>query len=101
VIPPKIQDWAEPVFHLYVIQTSRRDQLAAYLKEKGIQTGIHYPVPCHLQPAVKNMLGPQPKLGRTEGAADKILSLPIYPELDKEKVDFVCFNIKEFFKGNF
>ena len=101
VIPPKIQDWAEPVFHLYVIQTSRRDQLATYLKEKGIQTGIHYPVPCHLQPAVKNMLGPQPKLERTEGAADKILSLPIYPELDKEKVDYVCSNIKEFFKGNF
>jgi dTDP-4-amino-4,6-dideoxygalactose transaminase len=54
-----------------------------------------------LQPAVKNMLGIHPKLDKTEVAADKILSLPIYPELDKEKVDFVCFNIKEFFKGNF
>jgi len=97
VTPPKVQDWAEPVFHLYVIQTSRRDQLSAYLKEKGIQTGIHYPIPCHLQPAVKNMLGPQPKLERTEGTADKILSLPIYPELEEEKVGEVCQAIREFF----
>jgi dTDP-4-amino-4,6-dideoxygalactose transaminase len=98
VITPKVKDWAEPVFHLYVIQTPKRDQLATYLKEKGIQTGIHYPIPCHSQPAVKTMLGPQPKLERTEEAAEKILSLPIYPELDQEKVDFVCATIKEFFK---
>jgi dTDP-4-amino-4,6-dideoxygalactose transaminase len=97
MITPKVQDWAEPVFHLYVIQTSKRDSLATYLKERGIQTGIHYPVPCHLQPAVQNTLGPQPNLERTEEAAKKILSLPIYPELEKEKVDFVCATIKEFF----
>ena len=97
VITPKVQDWAEPVFHLYVIQTPERERLAAYLREKEIQTGIHYPVPCHLQPAVKNTLGRQPKLKRTEEAAKKILSLPIYPELEKEKVDFVCATIKEFF----
>jgi dTDP-4-amino-4,6-dideoxygalactose transaminase len=101
MITPKVQDWAEPVFHLYVIQTSKRDSLATYLKERGIQTGIHYPVPCHLQPAVQNTLGPQPNLERTEEAAKKILSLPIYPELEKEKVDFVCATIKEFYKGNF
>jgi perosamine synthetase len=97
MITPKVQDWAEPVFHLYVIQTSKRDSLATYLKERGIQTGIHYPVPCHLQPAVQNTLGPQPNLERTEEASKKILSLPIYPELEKEKVDFVCATIKEFF----
>ncbi len=98
VITPQVQDWAVPVFHLYVIQTSKRDHLATYLKERGIQTGIHYPIPCHLQPAVKNALGRQPKLKRAEEAAQKILSLPIYPELEKEKVDFVCENIMGFFK---
>jgi perosamine synthetase len=98
---PKVQDWAEPVFHLYVIQTMKRDSLATYLQERGIQTGIHYPIPNHLQPAVRNTIGPQPKLERTEEAAKKILSLPIYPDLEKEKVDFVCATIKEFFKGNF
>jgi dTDP-4-amino-4,6-dideoxygalactose transaminase len=97
VITPKVQDWAEPVFHLYVIQTSKRDPLATYLKERGIQTGIHYPIPNHQQPAVRNAMGPQPKLERTEEAANRILSLPMYPELDKEKVDFVCKTIREFF----
>ncbi len=97
VITPKVRDWAEPVFHLYVIQTPERENLATYLKEREVQTGIHYPIPCHLQPAVKNTLGRQPKLKRTEETANKILSLPIYPELEKEKVDFVCAAIKEFF----
>jgi dTDP-4-amino-4,6-dideoxygalactose transaminase len=101
VITPKVEGWAEPVFHLYVIQTQKRDSLADYLREKGIQTGIHYPIPNHQQPAVRNTVGPQPKLERTEEAAQKILSLPIYPELEKEKVDFVCATINEFFKGNF
>ena len=98
VVTPKVQDWAEPVFHLYVIQTSKRDPLATYLKERGIQTGIHYPIPNHQQPAVRNAMGPQPKLERTEEAAKNILSLPMYPELDKEKVDFVCSAIREFFR---
>ena len=98
VITPMVKDWAEPVFHLYVIQTPRRDNLSAYLKERGIQTGIHYPIPNHLQPAVRNTLGAQPELKRTEEAATQILSLPIYPELEKEEVDFVCAAIKEFFK---
>jgi dTDP-4-amino-4,6-dideoxygalactose transaminase len=97
VITPQARDWAEPVYHLYVIQTPDRDKLADFLKEKGIQTGIHYPIPNHQQPAVRNALGPQLKLERTEKAAQKILSLPIYPELEKEKVDFVCANIRDFF----
>ena len=84
------RDWAEPVFHLYVIQTPEKGELADYLKEKGVQTGIHYPIPNHQQPAVVRTLGPQPKLERTEEVVQKILSLPIYPELEKEKVDYVC-----------
>ncbi len=97
VIPP-LKNWAEPVFHLYVIQTERRDELARYLKEKGVQTGIHYPIPNHQQPGVVNTLGTQPRLERTEQAVNKILSLPIYPELDKEKVNYVCGAIKDFFE---
>jgi dTDP-4-amino-4,6-dideoxygalactose transaminase len=94
---PQARDWAEPVYHLYVIQTPDRDKLADFLKERGVQTGIHYPVPNHQQPAVRNALGQQPKLGKTEDTVKKILSLPIYPELEKEKVDFVCATIGEFF----
>lgn len=96
---PKIKNGTEPVFHLYVIQNSKRDELAVYLQDKGIQTGIHYPIPCHLQPAVINSLGPQPKLSRTEEVVKKILSLPIYPELGKMEVEYICSEIKNFFKN--
>jgi dTDP-4-amino-4,6-dideoxygalactose transaminase len=99
VITPQAKDWAEPVFHLYVIQTPDRDKLADFLKEKEVQTGIHYPIPNHQQPAVKKTLGLQPKLKKTEEVAGKILSLPMYPELEKEKVDFVCKAIREFFES--
>ncbi len=100
VIIPKVKDWADPVFHLYVIQTSKRDSLLAYLKEQGIQTGIHYPVPNHLQPAVQNTLGPQPKLIKTEEVTSRILSLPIYPGLKKEEVERICSLIKDFFMNS-
>jgi len=96
---PQAKDWAEPVYHLYVIQTPDRDKLGDFLKEKGIQTGIHYPIPNHQQPAVRNALGQQPKLAKTEKMAKKILSLPIYPELEKEKAEFVCSAIREFFQS--
>jgi dTDP-4-amino-4,6-dideoxygalactose transaminase len=98
VTTPQAMDWAEPVYHLYVIQTFDRDKLAGFLKERGIQTGIHYPIPNHFQPAVRNTLGQQLELKKTEDTVKKILSLPIYPELEKEKVDFVCASIKEFFR---
>jgi len=99
VVTPKVKGGAEPVFHLYVIQTSRREALATYLKEKGIQTGIHYPIPCHLQPATRHILGSQDRLERTEKVAKEILSLPIFPELDKEKVGYICTAIQNFFNG--
>ena len=97
VLLPVVKDWAEPVFHLYVIQTPRRDELASYLKDNGVQTGIHYPIPNHLQPGVVNTLGFQPGLSGTEGRVKKILSLPIYPDLEKEQVDYVCGVIRKFF----
>jgi dTDP-4-amino-4,6-dideoxygalactose transaminase len=72
--------------------------LGSFLKSREVQTGIHYPIPNHLQPAVRTTLGPQPKLERTERKANEILSLPIYPELEKEKVDFVCAAVRDFFE---
>jgi len=97
IILPKQREWAEAVYHLYVIQTPQRDILAEFLKKKGIQTGIHYPIPNHHQPSVLKRLGKQSELVKTEDKVRKILSLPIYPELEKEKVDFICEAIQEFF----
>jgi dTDP-4-amino-4,6-dideoxygalactose transaminase len=97
VVTPRVREWAEPVYHLYVIQAEERDPLASYLKEQGVQTGIHYPIPNHQQPAVRNILGPQPVLERTEVAAQKILSLPMFPEIEKQQVDFVCQAVRKFY----
>jgi dTDP-4-amino-4,6-dideoxygalactose transaminase len=99
VITPKSMDWAEPVYHLYVIRTPERDKLSQFLKEKGIQTGIHYPIPSHKQKAISNYYDSWCKLTKTEEFVDKILSLPMYPELEKDKVDYICESIKEFFDG--
>ncbi len=94
--PPE-RPWAKAVYHMYVIQTERRDDLAKYLQGKGIGTGIHYPVANHQQPAVKNLYAKLPSLPKTEAAVDRILSLPVYGELPLEDVDLVCDAIAEFF----
>lgn len=85
------------VYHMYVIQTERRDDLAKHLQGKGIGTGIHYPVANHQQPAVTSRYSDLPSLPKTEAAVNQILSLPIYGELPMEDVDLVCDAIAEFF----
>ena len=94
--PPEIE-WAYAVYHMYVIRTERRDQLAKHLQSKGIGTGIHYPVANHQQPVVTKIYSDLPKLPHTEAAVKEILSLPIYGELPPEDVDYVCDAILEFF----
>lgn len=93
---PVEQPWAESAYHMYVIQTDQRDALGAYLKEQGIGTGIHYPVPNHKQPAITNRFSDIPELRRTESAVKRILSLPIYGELPLEDADYVCDRITAF-----
>lgn len=87
-----------PVYHLYVIRVPRRDELQAYLKEKSIFTGIHYPVPNHLQPAM-NSLGYKPgDFPVTEQAVTEILSLPMFAELTDDEITEVVAQIKAFYK---
>jgi dTDP-4-amino-4,6-dideoxygalactose transaminase len=95
-IPPE-RPWARHVYHMYVIATDKRDQLAEFLKSKGIGTGIHYPIANHQQPAMKKMYSDLPSLPRTEEAVTQILSLPIYGDLPLEDVDYVCDAVLEFF----
>ncbi len=79
---PRRRFTAEHVFHQYVLETADRDGLRARLKESGIGTNIHYPMPVHLQPAYRGRvpLGPL-GLKRTEAAATRVLSLPMYPQM--------------------
>ena len=87
-----------PVFHLFVTQTDKRDGLLQFLSQKEIFAGIHYPVPVHLQPAYLNRVKTL-DLSVTEKIAGKIISLPLYPELSTEKVEYVIESIKSFFSN--
>jgi dTDP-4-amino-4,6-dideoxygalactose transaminase len=95
--PPE-QAWAMAVYHMYVIRTQRRDALAKFLQDRGIGTGIHYPIANHQQPAITNLYKDIPKLPNTEAAVREILSLPIHGELALEDVDYVSDCIAEFLK---
>ena len=97
--PPVEIDGAESVYHLYVIQTDRRDDLQTYLKKNGIDTGLHYPVPLHLQEAYKSLGHKAGDFPVAEKAAQRILSLPMYPELREDQIRYVCEKISTFFKG--
>ncbi len=98
VILPAETPEVKHVYHLFVIRASRRDELMNYLKDNGISTGIHYPVPCHLQKAYQFLNYPQGSLPISEKYANEILSLPMYAELHEEEIRFVCEKIKEFYQ---
>jgi perosamine synthetase len=91
-------DGAEPVYHLYVIQTDARDALAGHLAKHGVETGIHYPLPNHRQPAtLARIQPPPPELPETERIVGRILSLPMYADLSDSDLDFVVEKVREFF----
>jgi dTDP-4-amino-4,6-dideoxygalactose transaminase len=95
---PKRRAEAIHVFHQYVIRLTERDRLRDWLHAVGIGTGIHYPVPVHLQPAYRGRLAAGPSgLGVTERAARQILSLPMYPQLSEEMIDCIITQIHGFF----
>ncbi len=81
----------EHVYHLYVMRCAERDAVQGKLRDAGIGTGIHYPMPVHLQPAYLGRIAIGPSgLGHTERAAREVLSLPLYPELTDDQVGAVC-----------
>lgn len=88
------------VYHQYVVRSEYRDSLREFLKEKGIGTIIHYPVPVHLQPAYINRLKNVGSLRETEKAADEVLSLPLYPEMNEEQINTVVGTILSFAEIN-
>lgn len=97
VTTPKAADWAEHVYHLYVIQVDDREALQAHLSEAGVATGIHYPIPIHLQPAYAELGYKQGDFPVTEEAAKRILSLPMFPGMSHEAIVHTADAIKAFF----
>jgi dTDP-4-amino-4,6-dideoxygalactose transaminase len=99
VVTPVVQPYAKHVFHLYVIRTADRDHLQRWLKNHGVSTGIHYPVPVHLQEACADLGYAAGSLPETEAAAQEILSLPMFPELTVDEVAYVCQTMRDYFRG--
>jgi len=87
-LPERIST-GEHIYHQYVVRSQQRDRLQAELTARGIGTGVHYPIPVHLQPACRNLGYVDGDLPATEKAAREVLSLPMYPELTDEQVAYV------------
>lgn len=92
----KIIKDGKSVYHLFIIESSSRDKLQKYLADKGINTQIHYPIPIHLQKAYKNLGYKKGDFPVTEKAAERILSLPIYPELSYKQQKYIINKLNEF-----
>jgi dTDP-4-amino-4,6-dideoxygalactose transaminase len=92
---PEERAGARHVYHLYVVRTPRRQALAAHLEAHGVQTGVHYPVPTHRQPAVERFM--PPALPATERLVDEILTLPISAGHSEAEIDTVVDAIRSFF----
>ncbi len=85
------------VYHLFVIRTPKRRELSVYLDQHGISCGMHYPIPIHLQPAYQHLGYEKGSFPVSEALAEQCLSLPMYPELQSDQIEFVCAKVREFF----
>jgi dTDP-4-amino-4,6-dideoxygalactose transaminase len=92
---PTEMPWARHVYHVYTLRTEDRDGLQASLQAEGIQTGIHYPVPAHLQPAYADLGYGRGAFPQSEAASQQVLSLPLYPELSSQSVAGVAGAVKK------
>jgi dTDP-4-amino-4,6-dideoxygalactose transaminase len=97
ILPTVSRPKAETSWHLFVICTKKRDQLASYLLKRGIHTGIHYPVPLHTTPALSRLGYKKGDFPAAEARAKTMLTLPLYAELTKKEISFITQTIKKFF----
>ncbi len=98
VVTPKEDPNGHHVYHLYVIQTDERDQLIEFLLEREVQALIHYPIPAHMQKAYAYLNYKPGSLPATEYVTKRIVSLPMFPQLTDEQVDYVIESIKAFYE---
>ncbi|PKM82368.1 MAG: hypothetical protein CVU89_05030 [Firmicutes bacterium HGW-Firmicutes-14] len=95
--PQHIPDGYESVYHLYVLEVEKRDELLSYLREQGISAGIHYPISLPFQKAYHH-LNCRQRFQYVQDIADRLISLPIFPEMTEEQVKYVIQKVKEFYK---
>ncbi|HET6979072.1 MAG TPA: DegT/DnrJ/EryC1/StrS family aminotransferase [Pyrinomonadaceae bacterium] len=95
-IVPALDPRSEHIFHLYVVRTPNREELQQHLNSLGIQTGIHYPIPIHLQEAYRDLGHSKGSFPVTEKLADEIVSLPMFPELTQHQIELVLEALSSF-----
>jgi dTDP-4-amino-4,6-dideoxygalactose transaminase len=95
VITPVEADYARHVYHVYAVRVQDRDEVMFMLNEKGIQCGVHYPVPVHLQRAYRELGYSNGDLPISEQTAQEFISLPMFPELTKEQIGMVTLALRE------
>lgn len=100
VTPPPPDSSANPVYHMYVIKCQRREELRAWLQKVGVETGIHYEVPIHMQPIYREKFGYEGgEFPNSETLCREVLSLPMYPNMTQEDVDLVSQKIREYYEN--
>lgn len=95
---PVVKDGNVPVYYVFQLKAKNRDELAAYLKEKGIGTSVYYPVPLHLQKCFDYLGYKKGDFPVAEKLCEQVLALPIFPEITEDEVSYVCETIKDFYK---
>ena len=95
VATPFEADYARHVYHVYAIRVQERDEVRRFLEEKGIGCGVHYPIPIHLQPACQNLGYTAGAFPVAENLAQEFLSLPMFPELTEEQIEYVADCVSE------
>ncbi len=98
VRPPVVESNNEHIFHQYTLRVERRDELQAHLKSKGIGSAVYYPIPLHLQACFSHLGYARGRFPEAERAAGEVLSLPVYPELRREQLDYVIDAIRGFYR---
>ena len=96
VVIPEEAAWTKGVYHLYVVRVANREALQAHLSTAGIGTGIHYPIPLHLQKAYEHLGYQKGDFPVTERVAAEIVSLPMYPQLEEKQLELVAEKVLEF-----
>ena len=94
---PPVPDGSEPVWHIYAIRTAAPEELAGFLRERGIGTGRHYPDPVHLAPAYRFLGHERGEFPVAEALASEVLSLPMFPGMTEQQVDTVVAAIADYF----
>ena len=94
--PEELKD-CQSNYHLYVIAVPKRDKLLKFLKLKGVNAGIHYPLPCHLQKPYKKLGYKKGDFPIAEKLSETVLSLPMHTELTEDQLIYIVDSIKEFF----